>query len=355
MDNPIRAMRIFTRIVEMKSFTRAALALGISRATATRTVQELEAALGTPLLVRTTRALRTTSEGDAYYRRCVSITADVDELEASIRGAARHPSGPLRVEVPASVAGAIVLPALDAFHARHPDLVLMLGVAGRAGDRDADAIDCGIRLGALPDSSLVARRLGTLERVTCASPAYFDRFGVPRTLDALSAHRAVSGVLVTGQRAAELDFIVDDAVRKVRLDSIVSVDDEQAYLACGEHGLGLIQPTRVAAQPLIDAGRLQEVLPCWQPDAVAVSAVYVKRPHVSPGVRAFVDWIAERFVQAVHEHEGRVAAGAVGWRPAPDARVAHAPESGATGRDGTRAAFETTAGALEQAALAAVN
>ncbi|KVL25340.1 LysR family transcriptional regulator [Burkholderia sp. MSMB1835] len=313
MDNPIRAMRIFTRIVEMNSFTRAAQALGISRATATRTVQELEAALGMPLLVRTTRALRATPEGDTYYRRCVSITADVDELEASIRGAALHPSGPLRVELPASVAGAIVLPALGEFNARHPDLELMLAMAGRAVDRIGDAIDCSIRLGALPDSSLVARRLGALERVTCASPAYLDRFGVPRTPDELGAHRAVGA---SGQRPAELEFVVDDAVRKVRLDGIVGVDDEQAYLACGVHGLGLIQPTRVAAQPLIEAGRLREVLPRWQPDALAVSAVYVKRPHVSPGVRAFVDWIAERFVQAVKEHTGLAAAGAVGWRPA---------------------------------------
>ncbi|KFG96910.1 LysR family transcriptional regulator [Burkholderia paludis] len=319
MDNPIRTMRIFTRIVEMNSFTRAAQALGISRATATRTVQELEAALGTPLLVRTTRALRATPEGDAYYRRCVSITADVDELEASIRGAARHPSGPLRVELPVSAAAAIVLPALDEFHARHPDLVLMLSEAGRAGERVGDAIDCSIRLGALPDSSLVARRLGTLERVTCASPAYLDRFGVPRTLDALAAHRAVGGALVSGQHAAELEFVVDGGVRKVRLGSIVGVDDEQAYLACGVHGVGLVQPTRIAAQPLIDAGRLREVLPEWRPEAVAVSAVYVKRPHVSPGVRAFVDWIAERFAQAAQAHEARVTAGA---RPAPQALAA---------------------------------
>ncbi|WP_234745867.1 LysR family transcriptional regulator, partial [Burkholderia sp. WTPI3] len=189
MDNPIRAMRIFTRIVEMNSFTRAAHALGISRATATRTVQELEAALGMPLLVRTTRALRTTPEGDAYYQRCRRITADVDELEASLRNAARHPSGPLRVELPGSVAGAIVLPALGTFHARHPELVLLLGVSGRAADLIGDAVDCGIRLGALPDSSLVARPLGALERVTCASPAYLERRGVPHSLYALAGHR----------------------------------------------------------------------------------------------------------------------------------------------------------------------
>ncbi|KVT44703.1 LysR family transcriptional regulator [Burkholderia ubonensis] len=309
MDNPIRAMRIFTRIVEMNSFTRAAEALGISRATATRTVQVLEAALGMPLLVRTTRALRPTAEGDAYYRRCLRITADVDELESSIRRAALHPSGPLRVELPGSVAGAIVLPALGEFHARHPDLVLMLGVSGRAADRADDAIDCSIRLGELPDSSCVARRLGTLERVTCASPAYLARHGMPRTLDDLAAHRAVCGWSVPGQRTAEFDFVADGAVRKVRLEESVSVDDEQAYVACGLHGLGLIQPPRIAVQPLIDAGRLREVLPRWRPDAVAVSAVYVKRPHVSPGVRAFVDWVAERFSDAARDREGLVVVG----------------------------------------------
>ncbi|WP_235996202.1 MULTISPECIES: LysR family transcriptional regulator [Burkholderia] len=316
MDNPIRAMRIFTRIVEMNSFTRAAQALGISRATATRTVQELETALGMPLLVRTTRALRATPEGDAYYRRCVRITADVDDLEASIRGAALHPSGPLRVELPAAVAAAIVLPAFGEFHARHPDLVLTLGVSGRAADRVGDAIDCSVRLGELPDSSLVARRLGMLERVTCASPAYLDRHGTPRTLDDLAVHRAVSAPSIPGQRTAELDFLVDGAERKVRLDGIVSVDDEQAYLACGVHGLGLIQPPRVAAQPLIDAGRLREVLSRWQPAAMPVSAVYVKRPHVSPGVRAFVDWIVERFDAAVSGHAGLVTARV--WRPTVD-------------------------------------
>lgn len=302
-------MRIFTRIVEMNSFTRAAESLGISRATATRTVQELEAALGAPLLVRTTRALRTTPQGDAYYRRCVLITADVDELEASIRGAAHHPSGPLRVELPGAVAGAIVLPALGAFHARHPDLALMLGLSGSAADMIGSAVDCSIRLGELPDSSLVARPLGALERMTCASPAYLDRHGMPRTLDDLVAHRAVNGASVLGHRAAELEFAIDGAVRKVRLDGIVGVDDEHAHLACGLHGLGLVQLTRVVAQPLIERGQLREVLPRWRPAAVAVSAVYMKRRHVSPGVRAFVDWMAERFAEAARDGAGVVVAG----------------------------------------------
>ncbi|TCW85919.1 LysR family transcriptional regulator [Burkholderia sp. SRS-46] len=325
MDNPIRAMRIFARIVEMNSFTRAAASLGISRATATRTVQELEAALGTPLLVRTTRALRATPEGDGYYRRCLRITADVDELEASIRSAVRHPGGPLRVELPGAVASAIVLPALGAFHARHPELVLTLGASGRAADLVGDAVDCSIRLGELPDSSLVARPLGALERVTCASPAYLDRHGMPRTLDDLTAHRAIYVASALGHRVAELDFAIDGAMRKVRIDGIVGVDDEHAHLLCGVHGLGLIQLPRIVAQPLIERGQLREVLPRWRPGAVPVSAVYVKRRHVSSGVRAFVDWMAERFAQAAQDHVGAVVAAGAVRRPPPKVRKAVAP------------------------------
>ena len=304
-----KQIETFVAVAATGSLSAAAHAEGVAPAIIGRRLDALEERLGVKLLVRTTRALRTTPEGDAYYRRCLRITADVDELEASIRRAARHPSGPLRVDLPGPVASAIVLPALGTFHARHPDLVLMLGVSVRAADMVGDAVDCSVRLGDLPDSSFVARPLGALERVTCASPAYLDRCGVPRTLDDLDRHRAVGSTSGSGQRAAECDFMVDGGVRKIRLDVIVGVDDEHAYLACGVHGLGLIQPPRAVAQPLIDAGLLREVLPQWRPAAVPVSAVYVKRPHVSPGVRAFVDWIAERFEAAARER----AAGVIGW------------------------------------------
>lgn len=261
VGNPIRAMRISTRIVEMNSFTRATQTLGISRATATQIVQELETALGMPLLVYTTRVLRATPEGDAYYRRCVRITVDVDELEANIRDAALHPNKPLCIELPAAIADAVVLPVLDTFHARHPGLMLTLGASGHAADRVGDAIGCSVRLGELLDSSFVVRRLGILERMTCASPAYLDRHDVPHTLDDLASHHVVSLSSMLGQRVAGLDLLVDDTVREIRMDRIASVNDGLACLACDMHGLGLIQPPRVAAQSLIDAGWLCEVLP----------------------------------------------------------------------------------------------
>ncbi|MDR3738296.1 MAG: LysR family transcriptional regulator, partial [Terracidiphilus sp.] len=168
MIDRITAMRTFIRIVDTNSFTRAAESLDIPRATATTIVQNLEALLGTALLTRTTRRLSITPEGAAYYERCAQILADIDEMEASLRHATDNLTGRLRIEMPGAVASAIVLPALDDFHTRYPNLDLAIGISNRTVDLISEAIDCSIQLGELPDSNLIARQLGTLEHVTCA-------------------------------------------------------------------------------------------------------------------------------------------------------------------------------------------
>jgi DNA-binding transcriptional LysR family regulator len=293
-------MRTFIRIVDTNSFTRAAESLNIPRATATTIVQNLEALLGTALLVRTTRRLSITPEGAAYYERCAQILADIDEMEASIRDATDNLTGRLRIEMPSAVASAIVLPSLDDFHTHYPNLDLAIGVSNRTVDMVSEAIDCSIQLGELPDSNLIARQLGTLDLVTCASPAYLDRYGTPTGLDELRGHVAVNCVSPHSGRECDFDFEVDGEARKVKLDGFVQVSDEQAYLTCGLQGLGMIQPARVAAQPYLDSGLLREVLPQWQPVPMLVSVAYVKNRRVSPRVRAFVDWLAELFEKAGH-------------------------------------------------------
>jgi LysR family transcriptional regulator, regulator for bpeEF and oprC len=295
----IQAMRTFIRIVDTNSFTRAAESLDMPRATATTLVQNLEALLGTALLVRTTRRLSLTPEGAAYYERCMQILADIDEMEASLRHSTDQLSGRLRVEMPGALATALVLPALDDFHERYPNIDLAIGVSNRTVDLVGEAVDCSIQLGELPDSGLVARRLGTLEHVTCASPDYLERYGVPTDLDDLAHHVAVNCMGHNG-RSANFDFEVGDSALNVKVNGFVKVNDEQAYLACGLQGLGLIQPARIAAQPYLDSGRLREVLPQWKPVPMSVSVAYVKSRRVSPRVRAFVDWLAVLFEQAEH-------------------------------------------------------
>ncbi|MGF6261689.1 LysR family transcriptional regulator for bpeEF and oprC [Paraburkholderia youngii] len=300
MIDRITAMRTFIRIVDTNSFTRAAESLNIPRATATTIVQNLEALLGTALLVRTTRRLSITPEGAAYYERCAQILADIDEMEASIRNSTDNLTGRLRIEMPSAVASAIVLPSLDEFHALYPNLDLAIGVSNRTVDMVSEAIDCSIQLGELPDSNLVARQLGSLDQVTCASPAYLARHGTPADLDELRAHVAVNCVSPHSGRECDFDFEVDGEARKVKLNGFVQVSDEQAYLTCGLQGLGMIQPARIAAQPYLDSGFLHEVLPQWKPVPMPVSVAYVKNRRVSPRVRAFVDWLAELFEKAGH-------------------------------------------------------
>ncbi|NPT42283.1 LysR family transcriptional regulator [Paraburkholderia sp. 1N] len=304
MMDRIMAMQTFVRIVDANSFTRAAQSLGIPRASATTLVQSLEAMLGIQLLVRTTRRLNLTAEGAAYYERCVQILADIDDVEASLRHPDDRPRGRLRVEMPAVVANAIVFPALDDFHARYEHILLEFGVSNRQVERIGEAIDCCVLTGKLPDAGLAARRLGALERVTCASPLYLARYGTPLRLDELTDHVVVNCTCAQTGRAADFDFQVEGDTVNVPLGGFVQVSDEHAYLECGLRGLGLIQPPRALAQPYLDSGRLREVLPSYRPAAMPVSVAYLRHRRAPPRVLAFVNWLAERFEIARHvSHE----------------------------------------------------
>ena len=307
MMDRIMAMRTFVRIVDTNSFTRAASSLGIPRASATTLLQSLEELLGIQLLVRTTRRLNLTAEGAAYYERCVQILADIDDIEASLQHTDDRRRGRLRVELPAAVANAIVLPALDDFHARYEHISLAFGVSNRQVDLVGDAIDCCILLGALPDaglSGLSVRRLGALEHVTCASPHYLARQGMPLRLEELSGHVAVNCMCAQTGRPEDFGFQVDGDTVNVPLGGFVQVSDEHAYLECGLRGLGLIQAPRTLAQPYLDSGRLREVLPRHRPAAVPVAVAYLRHRLVPPRVRAFVSWLAELFETARHvSHE----------------------------------------------------
>jgi DNA-binding transcriptional LysR family regulator len=170
-------MRLFARIVERQSFTLAAQDLELPRSTATQAIKELEKRLGVRLLQRTTRHVRSTLDGEAYYRRCVAILAEVEDAEAVFSQA--KPRGQLRIDVHGTLARHFVLPTLPAFLAEFPDLQLHIGEGDRLVDLVREGIDCVLRVGDLKDSAMVGRRVAMLEEVTCASPGYLERHGVP--------------------------------------------------------------------------------------------------------------------------------------------------------------------------------
>lgn len=289
------AMRIFTRIVELESFSKAAEDLQIPAATATYTIKQLEARLGVRLLQRTTRHVSTTLDGQAYYQRCVRILADVEETEAGFGNSGVAPRGKLRVDLQGTLAQHYVLPRLKQFFARYPEMELEIGMGDRLVDLVRDGVDCVLRVGELRDSSMVGRRVASLQQVTCGSAAYFEQYGTPLTLDDLltQGHRAVNFFSSSTGKLFPFDFIVDGEERSITLPGNVSVASAEAYAACCTHDLGLVQAPRYHLDQQLRSGALREVLAQWRPRPMPVSVLYPQQRQLSPRVRVFVDWLSD--------------------------------------------------------------
>lgn len=290
-----QAMQVFTRVVDANSFTRAADMLGLPRATVTTIIQNLEALLQVRLLNRTTRRISLTPDGAAYYEHCARILGDVEETESSFRDVARGPKGRLRIDVPSPIGRLVLIPRLCEFRARYPEVELVIGMGDRLVDLVREAVDCVIRVGELQDSTLVARRIGAIQLVTCATPDYLDRYGVPRRIEDLQDHVAVHYFSQRTGRNFDWDFIVDGQSLPLPMRGHVSVNDMDAYIACALQGFGMIQPARFTVLPHLQSGALVEVLPELSPSSMPISVAYMQNRHLSPKVRAFVDWVAELF------------------------------------------------------------
>lgn len=290
-----QAMQVFTGVVDANSFSRAADHLGLPRATVTTIIQNLEALLQVRLLNRTTRRISLTPDGAAYYEHCARILGEVEETESSFRDVARGPKGRLRIDVPSTIGRLILIPRLCEFHSRYPEIDLVIGMGDRQVDLVREAVDCVIRVGQLQDSTLVARRIGTFKSVTCAAPDYLERYGIPTGIADLQNHQAVHYFSGRTGRTIDWDFIVDGVATPVKMSGRVSVNDSEAYVACGLQGFGLIQPARFMVLPHLESGALQEVLPQLSPSPMPISVAYLQNRHLSPKVRAFVDWVGELF------------------------------------------------------------
>lgn len=290
--NMLEAMGIYVQVVEQRSFIRAADVLQLHRPAVTRAVQNLEKDLGVKLLHRTTRKVSMTAEGEAFYQRCLSLLRELDDVRSSF-SLTQPPRGRLRLDVPITLASAVIIPALSDFQSRYPDIEIVLGVSDRKIDLIAEGVDCVIRLGELEDSCFVARRLGTASMVTCAAPAYLEKYGTPTSIKALSAHRAVNFFSNHSRDIMEWKFTVEGQVMALKMNSSILVDNSEAFLSCGLAGLGILQGLRPSLAPLIEQGRLVEILSDFPPPAKPISVLYPDRRYLSPKVRVFIDWIHE--------------------------------------------------------------
>lgn len=288
------AMRVFTRVLERRSFTLAAQDLGVPRSTVTDAVKGLEARLGVQLLQRTTRHVGPTLDGEAYYRRCLAILAEVEDAEGAFSAA--KPRGLLRVDVQGTLARAFLLPDLPRFLEAYPDLVLQMSEGDRLVDLVREGIDCVLRAGVPQDSEMIARRLADLEDVTLAAPAYLDAHGRPPHPDALAGgHRMVGFHSSATGGLLPLEFTVEGAVRRMELPVSAVFNGAESYVAAARLGLGLIQVPRYHVADDLRLGTLEVVLESFPPSRTPVCVLYPRSRQLSPRVRVFVDWLVGIF------------------------------------------------------------
>ncbi|MNQ35597.1 HTH-type transcriptional regulator DmlR [compost metagenome] len=283
-------MRVFVRIAERGSFTKAAEDLRIPRATVTNLIKRMESRLGARLLERTTRQVRLTHDGEAHYQRCVRLLADLEEADGAFLNTA--PKGLLRVNAQGTLARFFVMPGLPDFLERYPDIVLHLGEDDRLVDLVREGVDCVLRTGTLQDSTLAGRQIALMPQVTVASPAYLARFGVPASLEDLEGHRAVDYLSSATGRGLPLDFTVDGRKVLVRPRSVVSVTGAELYTSAALAGLGLVQVPRYRVERELAAGHLRIVLPHAPPAPMPVSVLYPQNRQVPARVRVFTQWLA---------------------------------------------------------------
>ena len=287
----IDLFRIFTRVVECSSFTRAAEALGLPRSSVSAAVLELEGRVGARLINRTTRRVAPTQDGAVFYERCLHVLADVEETEGLFRQSAARPSGRLRIDVPGRIGRLIIAPALPQFLDTYPEMTVDLGVTDRAVNLFEDNVDCALRVGPLGDTGLNARQIGKLPLINVASRSYVAKYGVPETPDDLTLHWAINYASPSTGRIEAWEWVEGDAVHSTVMRSRVTVNGAEAYIACCLAGLGLIQVPAYDVRSHLDTGDLVEVMPNYRAAPLPMTLLYPHRAHVSRRLQVFIEWL----------------------------------------------------------------
>jgi DNA-binding transcriptional LysR family regulator len=293
MSIDLEAVRIFVKVADLASFTRAAEHLAMTKARASLRVQRLEAELGTRLLQRTTRTVSLTRDGELFLPRARQLVVEAEDLAAMFQ-AARTLRGCVRMDLPVGFACDIVIPRLPELLAAHPLLEIQLSTTDRRVDLVREGFDCVLRVGNLPSSGLVAQRLGRLAMVNCASAQYVRRRGLPRTLDDLDRHLLVHYSLRFGADPPAFEYPDAGAggYRMKPMRSSITVNDSGAYRAACLAGLGIIQVPRHGIVPYLADGTVVELLPDLTSEPMPVSFVHGHGRNMPKRVRAVMTWVA---------------------------------------------------------------
>jgi len=294
----LRAMEAFVRIVDRGSLTAAAESLRTSLPSVVRTLASLEVALDTRLINRTTRRIALTDEGRDYYARCQRVLADIDDAEAALSARRIVPKGRLRLTAPVTFGRMHVAPVVTDYIGRHEGVQVELILLDRVVDLVEEGIDIGVRIGHLPDSSLVASPIGETRRVVCASPAYLKRAGTPVSPADLAAHRCVSfGGLAQGN---DWTLATGGKTLRVRVTPVLASNQIDPVLAACAGGEGLGQFLSYQVKDLLDARKLKRVLVDYEPAPLPIHVIYPSARFVSSNVRTLLDFAVPLWRRQAH-------------------------------------------------------
>lgn len=285
-------LRSFLRVAELGSFTGAADSLGLPKASVSLAVQRLEAEVGVQLLHRTTRRVQLTADGAQFQQRARDLLDDMEDLQGMFRRETSQLKGRLRVDMSSGLARQLVIPQLPDFLAGHPGLEIELSGTDRRVDIIREGFDCVLRVGPLDDNTLVARPLGALRIVNCASPGYLATHGTPQGLDDLATHALVHYVGTLGQRSPGFEYHDGQRYRSLPMAGPITVNSGEGYTAAALAGLGIIQVPLLGVRQALAEGRLCEVLPGCVAEPMPVTLLYAQRRHLPRRVAAFMDWVA---------------------------------------------------------------
>jgi DNA-binding transcriptional LysR family regulator len=290
--NLIDRLQIFTRVAELRSFTQTADDFGMPKASISTAVQQLEAELGARLLHRTTRKVELTQDGHAFYERSKDLLADIEETQTMFRHGGEGLRGRVRIDMSTAFARHAVIPKLPQLLALHPLLEVELSSTERFVDLVREGFDCVLRGGVVTDTGLIARPVGQMRMVNCASPAYLKARGIPETPADLSSHHLVHFVNLLGGKSGGFEYEVGGKDHRVPMVGAVTVNNAEAYSASCLAGLGIIQVPRVGVSHLLAAGQLIELLPRHVARPMPLNLIYANRRNLSKRVKVVMDWLA---------------------------------------------------------------
>lgn len=287
----LTSMNVFVRVARGGSFASGARELGISRAMATKHIMQLEGSLGTRLFNRTTRSLSLTDVGASYLERCQQVLLDVEEMEAAVTHLQTEPRGLLKISAPPVIGATHIARAVAEFLKTYPDLTIDMVLQSSPGDLIEEGIDLAIYLGALDDTSMVARKLASSSLVICGSPEYLNKHGVPQTPEDLANHSCLVNWAIAPRN--KWQFKSETGVKIINVSGRMQSNAAHTIRIAALNGLGLVMLPIYIVGSDIEKGTLKMVLENYSLPPLDIHAVYPHRKYLSAKVRSFIDFLQE--------------------------------------------------------------